>query len=135
ARDHERGAGGDAVAQRLVHADVGGVARPQVVGVDDEDPVVGPEAQALRQRVHPGRGYWLAGAAPPAPAGAAGCGVGGTSAPPHRPQRPRPAVRARLWASSNAARYQVLGGNALAMAAPERTWSRLTNSPSPVRCT
>jgi hypothetical protein len=44
---HQRGAGGDAVAQGLVGADVGGVAGPEVVAVDDEQAIVGAVAQAL----------------------------------------------------------------------------------------
>jgi hypothetical protein len=36
-RDHQRRAGGDAVAQRFVHADVGRVARAEVVARDDDE--------------------------------------------------------------------------------------------------
>ena len=40
-RDHQRGAGGGTVVECLVDADVGGVARPEVVAGEDHQPVVG----------------------------------------------------------------------------------------------
>ncbi len=60
------------VAQALVDADVGRVARPEVVAADDEDSVVGPIAEPLGQSCHesehtgcsPGRGTCRPQAAP-----------------------------------------------------------------------
>ena len=51
-RDHERGARGHSLAQRVVDADVGGVARAEVVAADDQDAVVRPIAEPLGQSCH-----------------------------------------------------------------------------------
>ncbi len=55
-RDHQRGAGGHAVPQRLVDRQVGGVRGAEVVAVEDQQPGVGGVPQALGQRGHPGNG-------------------------------------------------------------------------------
>ena len=46
-RHHQRRARRNAVAQRRVHALVGGVARPEVVAGDDHESVVGVVAEAF----------------------------------------------------------------------------------------
>ena len=52
ARHHQRGAGGQPLRQALVDADVGGVARAEVVAVDDEQAVVGLVAEPFGERRH-----------------------------------------------------------------------------------
>ena len=49
---HERRTRGDALAERVVHPDVGRVARAEVVAADDQDAVVGPIAEPLGQSCH-----------------------------------------------------------------------------------
>ena len=116
ARHHEGGAGGEAVAKGVVAAEVGGVARTQVVAVDDQQAVVGTEAEALGQRGHraarypPGAGH----AAPQAETGGPGR-LGG-----RRELRPR----RRGW-----------GRCVRISASPAATIASLTNRPSSVRKT
>ena len=52
ARHHQGGARGHALTQSFVDAQVGGVARPQVVAVDDQELGVRVEAQPLGERCH-----------------------------------------------------------------------------------
>ncbi len=46
-RHHQRGAGGRTLAERPVHADVGGVAGAEIVARQDHDAVVGAVAEAF----------------------------------------------------------------------------------------
>ena len=51
-RDHERGARGHSLAERVVDADVGGMARAEIVAADDQHAVVRPIAEPLGQSCH-----------------------------------------------------------------------------------
>ena len=51
-RDHERRTRGHSLAERVVDADVGGMARAEIVAADDQDAVVRPIAEPLGQSCH-----------------------------------------------------------------------------------
>ena len=74
ARHHQRRARRQPVAERFEATDVGGVARAEVVAVDDEQPIVRAVAQAFCERRHGEARY-------PPP---------GTWNPPHAPHKPGP---------------------------------------------